>query len=854
VTPGTGLDIIDLGADTVTDIVIIADTLLSGGNESFVGRVDVISNFVKGTDAVNFAHELSLTSATTFIADSQAGATGSEPMFDSLGMLTISLTPNIGLSGAIGEIEAFSRSSNAISSGSGLTQGEAFAFEYGGSTYVAVAKGTDSIGSVVQISGVTGVTSLAQVWSEAIGDSINASAAATLVLGAGPDTLIASGNNVMTVTDRGGANYISLVASTAGNSVTLGAGADTVLAGFGADTVSLGSGNDWIQFGAAESLSGSDKIDGGAGNDTLYFAAAVDLSGGESADSKFGGLTSIEAISLFNGTNKFILGDSQNATGIVSIFGGTGADSIQIAASSVRGALAVQLGSGDDTIALTGAANLADSVFTLVRGVEVLDLATGQHNAVTLGSAALTAGIVLIDGSSGNDSINASAYNVATTVIAGAGNDVITLGSAGDVIRFDGDALTNADTIALGGGNDTIQLQTADTISGELQFLTGAEVLVLASGSNIIDLRSYGASAGILTVVGGGGADSVNASNYADTLSLYVVPGAGSDSVYLGSGNDSIVFGADSLGSSDLVSGGAGRDVLQILGADTVLSADFANVSGIEVLQLGSGSNVIELAQAASISSVFGNTGADSINASAANIGVYISGDSSNDWIYTANSADTIDAGVGNDWVFAGSGADTVYGRSGADSVDGGNGADYLDLGTGADTAYLGTSLSGGAGMWSADTLGDGAADLVIFDLTDIGTADSFSDVVFNFTVGLGGDSIGGFGGYNLADSVSQWVEGGFLLNGSGADTAFSSLDAAVTWIQANDGDNAKYDLDANEVFLFRVGTDSYVGTTDGTKVTSVVKLVGIAPASASFDLKESPTTDGIFYIGPNGG
>jgi len=378
--------------------------------------------------------------------------------------------------------------------------------------------------------------------------------------------------------------------------------------------------------------------------------------------------------------------------------------------------------------------------------------------------------------------------------------------------------------------------------------------LVLDSGSNIIDLRSYGASAGILTVVGGGGADSVNASNYADTLSLYVVPGAGSDSVYLGSGNDLIVFGADSLGSGDLVVGGAGRDTLQILGADTVSSGDFAGVSGIEVLVLATGSNVIELGSATSISTVFGNTGADSINASGyGSQALYISADSSSDWIYTANGADTIDAGSGNDWVFAGSGADTVYGRAGADSVDGGAGADYLDLGTGADSAYLGDT-DGAWQVGAGDTLGDGAADLVIFDLTDIGTADSFSDVVFNFTVGLGGDSIGGFAGYNLADSVSQWVEGGFLLNGLGADTAFSSLSTAITWIEANDGDGLKYDLDPNEVFLFRVGTDSYIGTTNGTTVTSVVKLVGVGPAAAGNDLKESPTTDGIFYIGPNGG
>ena len=148
---------------------------------------------------------------------------------------------------------------------------------------------------------------------------------------------------------------------------------------------------------------------------------------------------------------------------------------------------------------------------------------------------------------------------------------------------------------------------------------------------------------------------------------------------------------------------------------------------------------------------------------------------------------------------------------------------------------------------------------MVLFSLADTAVSGSSVDAVFNFEVRLGGDggdSIGGFAGYNVADSQSTnagWIEGGFLLNGSGADTVFNNLQQAISVIESLGADSTKYDLDANEVFLFRVSTDSYIGTTDGTKVTSVVKLVGVGADRASFDLVES-STDGIFYIGPQGG
>jgi len=553
-------------------------------------------------------------------------------------------------------------------------------------------------------------------------------------------------------------------------------------------------------------------------------------------------------VSFTAGGNKFTLGDTQAATGIVSIFGGTGDDSITMAASTIRGALTVALGSGVDTINISSAGTIADSVFGGFTGVEVIDLAAGS-NVITLGTSASAAGIRVIYGDSGADSVNASTYTAAVTVISGDGADSIYLGSGNDLIQFGADSLSTQDVVALGSGNDTIQILAADSlVQGDFTNVTGAEVLVLANGANVVDLRTTGQAAGIVSIFGGTGADSVNASNYADSVSLYFSAGDGGDTLLGGAGNDTFAFSADSLSSGDYLTGGNGRDTLLLLGADTLTDTDFTNVLGVEVLQLASsGINIVALgaeAYEAGFTVVGGGSGADSINATDYRYALQITGGDGNDWI-TGGSVS------GGDWIFAGSGGDTVYAGSGSDSVDGGAGADRIDLGAGSDTVYLGSLVS----AWAADTAGDDFADLAVFSLADTAVSGSSVDAIFNFEVGLGADSIQFFnsGGLSVADSVSGWVEGGFFLSGSGADTVFASLESAISTIEANRGATA-YDLDASEVFLFRVGTDSYIGTTNGTAVTSVIKLVGVGPAAASFDLKESSTTDGIFYIGPNGG
>jgi Ca2+-binding RTX toxin-like protein len=498
---------------------------------------------------------------------------------------------------------------------------------------------------------------------------------------------------------------------------------------------------------------------------------------------------------------------------------GSGNDSISIPEAKLSSDDTLVGGSGVDTLGFSSAGTIVDADFSKVTSFEAIQLADiSTASFLTLAGAADTLGLSSIFGGSGADSVVLSGVSSSRGlyISLGSGADSLTAGPGADtVLGQEDDALLDG-----GGGVNRLLIGSSFNDVSDSQIVNFDQIFLASSGllfsgdAQTEALYVTGFATGASSIVGGAGADTL-------------IGGTGADSLMGGNGAD-VLFGS---AEDQLLDGGDGTDVLSI-------SANFNDVNNAQIAN-------IEQVSLTSTGLLFS---ADSQTEALYVIG-FASGFST---IVGGSGADTLVGGTGADSLLGGAGADSLLGGAGADSADGGGGADVLNLGTGSDIAYLGDSDSGV--YWSADTLGDGLADLVVFNLSDVGTADSLGDVVFNFTVGLGADSIGGFTNYNLAGNISGWVEGGFLLSGSGADTAFADLSTAISVIEANDGNDVKYDLDVGEVFLFRVGTDSYVGTTDGSKVTSVVKLVGVGPAAATFDLKESPTTDGIFYIGPNGG
>ena len=176
-------------------------------------------------------------------------------------------------------------------------------------------------------------------------------------------------------------------------------------------------------------------------------------------------------------------------------------------------------------------------------------------------------------------------------------------GVAGDynVFQFTPSTLQGTDTItggAAGGFFDVMVAQAAGTI-GAAQFagVTNIEQLFLSSGGNNVTLTNglvAGTSFGFFAVIDGGGNDVIDASAITATPIVYYA-GAGADTFIGGQGNDAVFFAPADLSSADTIQGGAGIDAISFNAAGTVTASAFTNVTGFELLALGSADNNVTL-------------------------------------------------------------------------------------------------------------------------------------------------------------------------------------------------------------------------------------------------------------------
>jgi len=155
--------------------------------------------------------------------------------------------------------------------------------------------------------------------------------------------------------------------TTAAVSITGGEGDDALTGNASIDTISGGKGDDTITASA-----GNDVITGGAGADTFQFTAALlaansgttaTFDGGDGADiltitdngativdADFRGITSIATLNTGNGTNSITLASGADATGITTVTGGTGDDTIDASSVDFDNIVTIAGGTGRDVI------------------------------------------------------------------------------------------------------------------------------------------------------------------------------------------------------------------------------------------------------------------------------------------------------------------------------------------------------------------------------------------------------------------------------------------------------------------------------------------------------------------------
>ncbi len=558
----------------------------------------------------------------------------------------------------------------------------------------------------------------------------------------------------------------SVFDSNDGNLIDLGAGDDTILGNGGSDTLEGGSGNDSLDGGADDDFlyggTGADTLNGGSGNDQLFIDSALDVvDGGAGTDRvRFETSSALNiAISNYTSVERVDGGsgnDTLDGTGVVTgltILGFGGDDTL------IGGGVSDQIQGGDGNDSLTGGGQ-QDFLYggagsdTLVGGTgnDLLfvesagDVAIGgggtdrvrvETDAGAILDTSLWSGIERIDGAAGNDSIDASGFATALTLLGNDGSDTLEGGSDRDVIF--GNA--GSDSLIGNAGIDVLVGGTgADVMDGgaddDTFFLDGSADVVLG-GAGLDRARFDNGVSGVnLAMTGWSGLDRLTATTGNDTIDgssqsgdLVLNGNAGNDSLVGGSGAD-FLFGAagdDTLvgnDGADRMYGNAGLDVHFGGGGDDIF---FLDDNGDRVADGGSGSDRAVLTKAgmsvvidgtwSGLERVDGVAGAEVFNA----IGY--------------GQALTVVANAGADEVLGTSFADTIFGGAGADEINGGAGGNdflYGGLNDGAVDTFI---FEDGAGTDRVFEFEDG------IDLLDVTAITGVNGLFANLTVTAAGSN-----------------------------------------------------------------------------------------------------------------
>jgi Ca2+-binding RTX toxin-like protein len=564
---------------------------------------------------------------------------------------------------------------------------------------------------------------------------------------------------------------------------------------------------------------------GGTGDDTV----ALTTDAQTITDANFGGFNSINVLELANGANIVDAGAAAVTAGIATIVGGNDADSLQVATMTTFTSLIGGL--GNDTVALTtDAQTITDANFGGFNSINVLELADGA-NIVDAGAKALTAGIATIVGGINADRLDIGAdydgnqavtllggagddsllgRNQADSLVGGADNDVINgRGGVDNILGGDGTDtlifataldLATAATVIGGLGNDTISIANAggSVVDTNFDDVETVEALVFTAGGNCSAiLETEAQQAGILSVFGGVGNDTFDASSAAyNATGLYFQGNGGVDSLVGGGSTDKFVFStAAALNLASTVAGGNGNDTISLTTHNqVVVDADFTDVLSVEALTFadGTGSSAVlaGTANTAGMASVYGGSGNDTLTVDESEA---LYGDVTTPTFHGADGVDVLN--LSNDAATVGDSFFTNVLSVG--SFQTANGANDITLGTEASEAGIST-ITGGTGD---DILNASAMTSAVTLMGGLG-ADTL-------TGGSGGSRQQGWTGTSTVNVSNDTLTGGsgtdiFVLgdafgNAYGFDSnpavnyraAISGFDVATDMFQLGDADQS---------------------------------------------------------------
>ena len=476
----------------------------------------------------------------------------------------------------------------------------------------------------------------------------------SILTGSGTDTLVEL--DVVSLTGGSSANNMNLANLTVPTTLTGGAGNDTITGTSGAD--SLDGGAD------ADSLAGgnqNDTVTGGAGTESLLDG------GGGTADV----LKEVSDVSLLLLTDTSLTGagatpgasETHSNFERANLEGGAGVNTLN--ATAFTKPVTLDGAAGNDTLRSgTGSANFLD-------GEAGLDSLVGNDGPDSLFGGADSD---TLDGDDGNDRLDGEAANDtldggpdADTVTGGGavGNFTLTpsqlIGPA--AAGTDALALNSFEAGQLSGSSGTETLDaSAVSFPVTLNGVGGGDTLLGGGGSDSISI-GFGDS----SLVGNGGNDTLTAiSSGNNTLR----GGAGNDTLDPGSGTESISGDQDvdllDVGAS-LVSATLTPTSLSAEAGSNDVAGTLADVERVS-LSGGSGANALDAGQWNGQVTLIGNSGADTLTGGSG--GDSLNGGADNDTLTGGAGVDSFTGSSGNDGLFTHDGVQETSINCGGDAGD----------------------------------------------------------------------------------------------------------------------------------------------------------------------------------------
>jgi len=619
----TGIETLSFQAGNSYAVTVVSDITDGGGKTltvdgSALGASDTMTIDLSGATSAAYAIHGGAGGDTVTFGSNFANANGGFGTTDTIdggaGSDTLIFT------GGLGSVGLLVAPPLEMDSGT-LTSVETIDLQGTDNFHIQLDNGNIAVGATLTIDS-TGTTGKVQIDASAVADG-----SLHFIAGAGQTGLIGGANaDVFDLTQAtnadaeggGGNDVFNLAGSLAGMIIEGDAGNDTLT--FNADVTSLAIAQasvfevETLKFLGGHSYTGVAVTGDVASGSTLTVDASaasnisIDLTAATSVAYVVTGSAGDDTIKGANAATTFHLEAGGNDT----VTGGSGNDVFDMG-GALTAADTINGGAGTNTLVLDGdySAGLTFGAAT-VTNVETIDLTAGHDYNITLNAATASSFGLTVDGSNlgAGDSltIDASAVGRHLTLIGGAGDDVLTGGTARSTFDISQ------------GGDDIVHSIGLDSVRAGAAF-TAADT-IFGSGFTGLELNGdYSAGVTTTNVTGVNNIQVDQGHSYDITLAAATVTAGHELSVHSNSGNfdgsDSLIVDASQVAGNVTMDSDFASCVLTGGSGDDTLAADYVGESA-NTLNGGGGDDVLNLSgfQIGADDFADGGTGNDTLDVS----------------------------------------------------------------------------------------------------------------------------------------------------------------------------------------------------------------------------------------------